>query len=457
MVECSAPRNPGGTELAPHPSDMTTPSSHDAGAASIGESGPPSDAPPPVHRDRRRRQMGWRSTDVLRASALVIAMYVGLKLLWAANPLFLTAFLGVLFGLAVASGVDLLQAATRRWIRIPRGVGAGLIVVAFLGLLVGVGAWVAPTLRRQAIELQQRLPEAIDRAQAWADQRRGGIFGALLGGAKTEARVDSTVASNGAATGAARPPADTAAASGTQPITLRDRLSSQLSNATRYFFPFLTSTLSIVAGLLLVIFLSIYIAADPSLYHTGLMHLFPHRARGRAGEVLSAMATVLRKWLFTQLIAMVVIGSVSTIALLILRVRAPFALGVLAGFFEFIPTVGPILSAIPAIAMGFLDSPEKALYVGIAYVLIQFAENHLLIPLLMKGGVDLPPAVTILSQALMALLFGFLGLLVAVPIAAAAMVPLKLLYVEGVVGDEVNVLGRSELDDEEECDDDESG
>ena len=436
---------------------MTTRNPGDTGARTAGESGnAPADLPPPpVHRERRRRQVGWRSTDVLRASALVIAMYVALRLLWVANPLFLTAFLGVLFGLAVASGVDHLQAATKRWIRIPRGVGAGLIVVAFLAVLVGVGAWVAPTLRRQAIELQQRLPEAIDRAQAWADQRRGGILGAVLGGAKTQARVDSAATTNGGVVPTPQvTPGTPAPDSSGQPVTLRERLSSQLSKATKYFFPFLTSTLSVVAGLLLVIFLSIYIAADPGLYHSGLMHLFPHRARARAGEVLSAMATVLRKWLFTQLIAMAVIGGVSTIALLLLRVRAPFALGVLAGLFEFVPTVGPILSSIPAIAMGFLDSPEKALYVAFAYVAIQFAENHLLIPLLMKGGVDLPPAVTILSQALMALLFGFLGLLVAVPLAAATMVPLKMLYVEGVVGDEVSVLGRTDEDDD---DDDESG
>ena len=155
----------------------------------------------------------------------------------------------------------------------------------------------------------------------------------------------------------------------------------------------------------------------------------------RAGEVLSAMADMLRRWLLTQLIAMVVIGSVATIALLLLGVKAAFAMGVLAGFFEFIPTAGPILSALPAIAMGFLDSPEKALWVAGAYVLMQFLENHLLIPLLMKGGVDLPPALTILAQALMALVFGFLGLMCAVPALAATVVGVKMLYVHDVVGD----------------------
>jgi predicted PurR-regulated permease PerM len=68
----------------------------------------------------------------------------------------------------------------------------------------------------------------------------------------------------------------------------------------------------------------------------------------------------------------------------------------------------------------------------------------LLIPLLMKGGVNLPPALTIVSQALMAMLFGFLGLMVAVPLLAAILVPVKMLYVEGVVGDDVDVLPAEE-------------
>jgi predicted PurR-regulated permease PerM len=174
------------------------------------------------------------------------------------------------------------------------------------------------------------------------------------------------------------------------------------------------------------------------------MHLFPHYMRERAGDVLSAMAIVLRRWLVTQLIAMTVIGTVTTIALLILDVKAAFALGLIAGLMEFIPTIGPILSAVPAIFMGFVDSPQKALTIVVVYVGIQFLENHLLIPMLMKGGVDVPPVLTILSQALMTLLFGFLGLMVAVPAIAATMVAVKMLYVERVVGDDVAVVTKND-------------
>lgn len=429
---------------------MTDPVSADTPSAvpADPETGHSADAqhPPRAHHERRTRAIGWHSKDVLRAAALVIAMYVALKLLWVANPLFLTAFLGVLFGLAVSSGVDALQR-----FHIPRGPAAGLIVITCLGLLVGFGAWVAPTLREQGTELRRQLPHAIDRVENWVNNQRGGFFGAVLG-------LESDVSPDSAAATAARQQraaSDSAIASGprgaapstNEPTTLSARIGSQLSGATKYLFPFLSSTVAAVGGLLLVIFLAIYIAADPGLYRKGVMHLFPHPSRERAGEVLSAMATMLRRWLVTQLIAMVAIGTVTTIVLLVLGIKAAFALGVLAGLLEFIPTLGPILSAVPAIAMGFLDSPEKALYVMIAYIGIQFAENQLLIPLLMKGGVDLPPAVTILAQALMVLVFGFLGLLVAVPLIVAVMVAVKMLYVEGVVGDDVDVLGDDDDDD----------
>ena len=145
---------------------------------------------------------------------------------------------------------------------------------------------------------------------------------------------------------------------------------------------------------------------------------------------------------------MVVIGVVTTVVLLMLGVKAAVPLGFIAGLLEFIPTVGPILSAVPAVAMGFVDSPEKALAVIIAYVAIQLLENNLLIPLLMREGMDLPPALTMVAQALMTLVFGFLGLLCAVPVLAATMVAVKMLYVQDVVGEPVGSVRRT-LDDDD--------
>ena len=101
--------------------------------------------------------------------------------------------------------------------------------------------------------------------------------------------------------------------------------------------------------------------------------------------------------------------------------------------------LGPILSAVPGIAMAFLDSPQKALLVALVYWAVQFLEGHILAPLLMKKGVDLPPVVTLIGLSLMAIVFGFLGMMVAVPVLAAVMVAIKMLYVEDVVGDDIEI------------------
>jgi len=318
---------------------------------------------------------------------------------------------------------------------VPRAIGAAVVVLAFFALLYGFGALIAPTVAEQTTELRARLPEAVSRVEGWLrDEPRGGLLFRTLMGREPSAPVAAAPATGAAAAGA-MPAADTTAAATRD--ALRLRLSGQLGSATRWLFPFLTSTIAVLAGVLIILFVAIYVAVDPGLYRRGLLHLVPLGTRSVAGRVLSETATTLRRWLITQLIAMVMIGVVTSVVLVALHVKAPFALGVIAGLLEFVPTIGPILSAVPGIAMGFLDSPEKALYVAIAYIAIQQAEGQILIPVLMKGGMDLPPALTILAQALMALLFGFLGLMVAVPMLAAIMVPVKVLYVERVVGDDV--------------------
>ena len=470
--------------------------------ADIPISGPAASRPiaaaPIGVRERRSRNVGWRSRDVMRAAALVFGLYILGQLLWFANALVFVVFLGILFGLAVGSAVDRLER-----LRIRRGIASALVVFGTLGALVGIGALMAPTLTEQFGVLRRQIPAAIDRAEAWVARNPNSLVATAvrsLGGPaaaaaptgaaapvvgsagpavapgrtaaattpqdSADARVAQAAARAAAQTAARTSTDGTGAAGGGQPAAgesdpnvgaapsatdgLKARLGSQISRATGYLFGFLSSAATVIGGLVLIIFLAIYIGAEPQLYHDGLMHLFPHRARVRAGEVLTEVATVLRKWLVVQLIAMVAIGAVTTVAMLVLRVKAAYALGFIAGLLEFIPTVGPILSAIPAIAMGFVDGPEKAVAVIVAYWGIQFLENNLLIPFLMRGGMDLPPALTLVAQALMTLVFGFLGLMVAVPLTAAILVPIKMLYVRDVVGDEVPLMTDDGGEDEDD-------
>jgi predicted PurR-regulated permease PerM len=364
----------------------------------------------------------WRTRDVVRVTIVVLATIAIAQLLWATRAVVLTAFLGILFGIAIAAGADRLER-----FRIPRAAGAALIVLAFLGLLGGFGTWIGPTVRDQTTELRTRLPEAVDKLEHWIEDQGGGVISTILGLGNDSQRE---VARPPVGT---QPPGDTLP--GTEPViavteddtgpTLRERVLEQIGGARRYFLPLLTHTVAVVVGIVLVIFLAIYVAIDPKTYRKGALYLVPDESRERAERILTAVTVMMRRWLVTQLIAMVVIGVVTTVALVALQVRAAVPLGMLAGLLEFIPTIGPILSAVPAIAMGFVDSPQKALYVVIAYSIIQFIENQVLIPVLMKEGIDLPPALTLLVQALMAIVFGFLGLLVAVPLLAAVLVSIR--------------------------------
>lgn len=373
--------------------------------------------------EREERRAGWRSADIVRAVALGVAVVAAAIGIWNASTVVFTVFLGILFGLAISSGVDYLVR-----LHIPRGIGAFVVVLAVGGILALIGASIAPTVSSQLHEIQSRLPDALRQAEGWVN-REGRSIGAHIPFISRGSRAASE------APGAAQGPGAIGAVTTTTDVA--SQVTSGLAGVAGHLFGVVGSTLELIVYLLLIFFIAVYIASDPALYHRGLMHLFPHHARVRAGEVLSHIASVLRRWLLTQLIAMITLGVVWAIVLSILDVKAAFALAVIAGLLEFVPTIGPTMAVVPALAMGLLDSPAKAVSVLVAYLIIQGFESNLLVPMLMQGGVDLPPALTIIAQALMTLAFGFLGLMVAVPLLAAAMVPVKILYVEGVVGDQV--------------------
>lgn len=364
--------------------------------------------------------------DVVRILSIIFGFYIGVRLLWVAHPIVFLFFLGVLFGLPLAQGADWFEKR-----RIPRGLGVAIILTLFFGVLTAGGMGMAPILRSQSQELQLRLPEALDKVDVWLGRRTHGVLGFLFLSDTTAAEpaaattTDSTRVITPAASSTVVQTTTTKPADATLGGNLRHQLARQLPRAEHSFFRVLTSTFAISGGFLLVLFIAAYIGVDPPLYHGGLLTLVPAAERPRAALTLTRLSVTLRRWLVTQLIAMVVIGAVTTLFLLSIRVKAAVPLGILAGVAKFIPIVGSIFAAIPAMAMAFIDSPHKALIVGLGYFVIQFLENHLLVPILMKRGINLPPALTLGIQALMAMLFGFLGLLVAVPLLAAILTVIR--------------------------------
>lgn len=372
--------------------------------------------------------------DLVRAALIIVFVLLGLQLLWAARILALTAFLGVLFGLGAAPAVDALE---RRGFR--RGIASPFIIFGVLALILGLGAWSAPTLVTQSEELRTRFPEAIEKVEVWLSTKQPRLLDAIAG-APTPKRGTPAAAT---ATAAAVVPAESAGIAVTAPAATPAEVAERRSHGrlVEAFYRqagrlktvalgILTSTLAVFGGFILVLFLAIYIAAEPDLYKRGMLLLVSPHTRQRLDPVLTAIAVKLRRWLGTQALAMLIIGTVTTILLSIIGVRAALPLGIIAGLLEFIPNVGPTLAAIPAIVMAFVDSPQKALVVMVVYWGIQFLENNLLIPYLMREQLDLPPALTLMTQVVMAYVFGLMGLFVATPLLAAVFVTVQMLHVQ---------------------------
>jgi predicted PurR-regulated permease PerM len=351
-----------------------------------------------------RPERRFTSGDIVRAALVILGVLVVLQLLWSARLLVLTSFLGILLGLSASRATDWIVAR----VRVKRTIAAAGVVFGTLGLLGALLAWSGPTLFEQTQQLRRNLPASIEKLEDWVGERQPGLLNAI-------APLD-TVKN-----------ADSTAAGSSRIISAVERHAPTL---TDFAFGILQSTLLVGAGIVLVVFLAVYIAADPDVYRRGMLLLVPIERRDRFGELLTALSSTLVTWFATQLIAMVIIGVVTTAILALLGVRAALPLGVIAGIFEFIPNVGPILAAIPAILMGFVDSPQQALVVVGVYWGIQFAENNLLIPWLMKEQLDLPPALTLVAQVVMAYVFGFLGLFVAIPLLATVVVAVRTFWVE---------------------------
>jgi predicted PurR-regulated permease PerM len=337
----------------------------------------------------------------LRVAAIVFGLLIALRFLWIAHAIFIVTFLGILLGLAVSRAADFLER-----VRIPRSVGAPLVVVVGIALMVTIGVALAPSLRTQVGQLATELPKLVDEAERWLQ----------------------TTPAKGLVDGPQK-----------QQDGLRAQLTKELRGSFRFLFPIVSSVFGAIGGLVLILFIAMYVGAEPGLYREGILHLVPHNHRKRVREVIETLGVTLRRWLVSRLIAMVVVGVITGVTLALLNVKGAAALGVLAGLLEFIPFFGPIASAIPAIGVALLDSPQKALYVVVFYFVMQQLEGNVLTPLLLEKRLDIPPVLTVVTVAALGIVFGVIGMLIAEPLLAAVLVTTKMLYVTDVVGDEVKV------------------
>ena len=189
-------------------------------------------------------------------------------------------------------------------------------------------------------------------------------------------------------------------------------------------------TIGAIAGLLIAVFIGLYGAAAPAVYRHGLLLLVPAHARSRAREVLDTVTMTMRWWLIGTFARMAVVGLSVTVGLWLLDIQLALALGLIAFVLDFVPYIGPILAALPALLVAIATGPADAFYVLLLYLAVQMAENYVVTPLIDQYSVHLPPALTISAQVLLGALLGALGVVFATPLTAIALVLVRMLYVE---------------------------
>ncbi len=199
--------------------------------------------------------------------------------------------------------------------------------------------------------------------------------------------------------------------------------------------PLAGGILGVIGEVVLVLFVGIYLAADPLLYVTGTLKLLPQRHRARAREILDVMGLALHKWLVGMTFDMIVCGVMVGLGMWAIGVPLPFALAVLSGTAVFVPYIGPAIALIPGILLALSVSPALAFYAGIVYLVVLSIEAYISQPLLQRWTVSLPPIVNLLAILVFSPLFGIWGAVLATPLAVALWVLIKMVYIEDVLED----------------------
>jgi predicted PurR-regulated permease PerM len=213
----------------------------------------------------------------------------------------------------------------------------------------------------------------------------------------------------------------------------------------------LTGILSSVGGAItdavLVIVGGIFLAIEPDLYRRGLVKLVPESARANLAQALDDCWTALRLWLLARLATMALVGAITGIGLYLIGIPAALTLGLLAGLLDFIPFIGPIIAAVPAVLLALASDPTSALWVIGLYLLVQQIEGNVITPVFQKRAVELPPALLLFALVACGLLFGVAGVLFAEPLTVVTYVLVKRLYVREALNTATPIPGEKDKEE----------
>ncbi len=335
----------------------------------------------------------WERT-VYTGIGLVFALLLAVYLVYKIAVVVLVLLVTLLLSIIISAPVDYLD---------HRGVGRGWGTLAvFGGLALGFGIFgmaLAPVVANQATELAETFPTLLESAQEIVVRVQN------LVGLDTSFRLN--------------------------PQRLGDTARNFLSGGA------LTTVASVGASVanvlsfgVVILIATLYAVAQPAPLVNGFVTLFPAGRRQRVREILVEMYGAVQRWFLGQLASMTIIGLLFTVSMFVIGIPFALLLGIFAGLISFVPYLGPVISVIPPVLLALTGNPVDAVWVLLAYAVIQAIEGNLVQPIVMSRAISLHPAVLVFALLIMGTLFGFVGVFLAVPLVAVLHVLLRELWIE---------------------------
>lgn len=197
----------------------------------------------------------------------------------------------------------------------------------------------------------------------------------------------------------------------------------------------------VIANVGLAIVGGVMLALEPKSYRDGTLLLVPPSARPGWTRAINSTGHALRGWLAAQLISMIVIGSLTWLGLWIVGVPSALGLGLFAGLAQFVPVVGPVISAVPGLMISATTDWNTFLWAALVYVGVQQVEGNLVTPYVQKHIAGIPMALALFSIVAFGVLFGPLGVILATPLTLVTLVMVKSLYLRDTLGEQVSLPG----------------
>ncbi|MEO1163435.1 MAG: AI-2E family transporter [Chloroflexota bacterium] len=217
-----------------------------------------------------------------------------------------------------------------------------------------------------------------------------------------------------------------------------DQVTQAINRFSGSVLPLLGGVASVLLSTFIVLFVCIYIIIEPNTYTRGIISLTPLWYRDRMQTILSRIDETIRAWIRVTAVCMLFIGVSTGIGLALVGVEQWLALGVLAGLLSFVPNFGMVLTLVPAVAVTIVQAPNAIFIVIAIIVIVSFAQAQIIGPYLTSETMNLPPVLILIGQIILGVFFGFLGLMLAVPLTAIVVVLVQEIYVKDILGDELS-------------------